>query len=362
MTSKTTQRTLCAMPAPVDRLPDLSLAGPYLRAIADCVSGSGADAGAWLARHGLRASAVDDATLELPLAAFADLLRDAIAATGEPALGLLVGDRLGVESHGALGAAALRGTTLREVARLLTARLDARAPLVGLEAVESGAEFRLSVRDALPRGDVRRALLEAVVVALAKLLETVAQGTEPIVRVAFDDRTPAYADFARALLHRPVRWRERFTGLVLQTARIDAPLRGGDPVAFAALTRRAALELDALAGDRPVSVTLRRLLLGRRGGVPALPVAARLLHLHPRTLHRRLLAEGGSYRALVDEVRATLAREYAAEPGWTVPEIALALGYGDPANFRRARRRWRAGSLPAQAIDGHRKPIAPHAG
>jgi AraC-like DNA-binding protein len=327
----------------IDRLPDLSLAGPYLRAIADCVAGSGADAPAWLARHGLPADSLDDAAFELPLAVFADLVRDAIATTGEPALGLLVGDRLGVESHGALGAAILRGTTLREVSGLLAARLDTRAPLVALDLVAAGDEFRLVVREALPRGVVRRALLEAVVVALARLIATVAQGAAPIVRIAFDDREPPYASFARSLLHRPVRWRERYTGIVLSAADIDVPLRGGDPVAFAALRRRADAELARLTCERPMSAAVRRLLLGRRGGLPRLPAAARLLHLHPRTLHRRLAAEGTSYRALVDEVRGVLAREYLAEPGWTVPEIAAALGYGDPANFRRARRRWRAG-------------------
>lgn len=326
---------------PADRLPDLSLAGPYLRAIADCVAGAGADAPAWLARHGLPADALDDAALELPLAVFSDLVRDAIATTGEPALGLLVGDRLGVESHGALGAAVLRGTTLREVAGLLAARIDARAPLVGLDLVAAGAEFRLVVRDGLPRGVVRRALLEAVVVALARLIATVAPGAAPIVRIAFDDRAPPYADFARALLHVPVRWRQGYTGIALSTAAIDAPLRGGDPVAFAALRRRADAELARLARERPTSAAVRRLLLVRRGGMPSLTAAARLLHLHPRSLHRRLVAEGTRYRALVDEVRGVLAREYLAEPGWTVPEIAAALGYGDPANFRRARRRWR---------------------
>lgn len=283
---------------------------------------------------------VDDAALELPLAVFADLLRDAIATTGEPAIGLLVGDRIGVGSHGALGAAALRGATLREVARLLVARLDARAPLVGLDVVETPTEFRLVVREALPRGDIRRVLLEAVIVALAKLIESVAQGNAPIIRIAFDDHLPAYAGFARDLLHRPVRWRQGFTGLALSIEQVDLPLRGGDPVAFAAFARRAAEELTALHRDRPVSATLRRILLGRRGGMPSLAAAARLLHLHPRSLHRRLVAEGASYRGLVDDVRAALAREYLAEPGWTVPEIALALGYSDPANFRRARRRW----------------------
>lgn len=340
------------MPASAGRLPDLSLAGPYLRAIVDCVAGTGVDAAAWLERHGLRPDVLDDARLELPLDGFAELLRDAIATTGEPALGLLVGDRLGVDSHGALGAAVLHGTTLREVARLLAERLDARAPLVGLDVAEEATEFRLVIRDALPRGVVRRALLEAVVVALAKMIEAVAAGSAPILRIAFDDRAPAHAPFARDLLHRPVRWGEAWTGLALPAAAIDLPLRGGDPVAFAALTRRATEELAVGDGKRSVSAALRRLLLGRRGGLPSLTSAARLLHIHPRTLHRRLVAEGTSYRALVEDVRATLARAYLAEPGWTVPEIALALGYADPANFRRARRRWRRGLSGA---DGRRR-------
>lgn len=326
------------------RLPDLALAAPYLRAIAASVAAAGADEQAWLARHGLAPDALSDTALELPLAGFAALVCDAIATTGEPALGLLVGDRLGVDAHGALGAAALHGASLREVARLLAARVDARAPLVALELAEAGAEFRLVVRDALPQGELRRALLEAVVVALRKLVEAAAHGVTTVVRVEFDFREPPYAAFARELLRCPTRWRRNWTGLVIPAAAIDQPLRGADPVAYAVLTRRAAVEALGAMRDRPVSAALRRLLLGRRGGMPALPAAARLLHLHPRTLHRRLVAEGSSYRALLDDVRCTLAREYLAEPGRTMAEIALALGYADPANFRRALRRWRASS------------------
>ncbi|MEZ5455735.1 MAG: AraC family transcriptional regulator ligand-binding domain-containing protein [Lysobacteraceae bacterium] len=253
------------MPASPNHLPDLSLAGPYLRAIADCISTSGANARELLSRNGIEPAAIDDAAIELPLTNFARLLRDAITTTGEPALGLLVGDRLGVTSHGALGAAILRGTTLREIARLLVDQLDARAPLVGLDVVQIGNEFRLLVRDALPRGQVRRALLEAVVVALATLIEQIAQGTSAIIRIAFDDRTPPYSNFARALLRRPVRWGESFTGLVLPACQVDLPLHGGDPIAFASLIRRAEQELVSQAGDRPVSTALHRLLLGRRG-------------------------------------------------------------------------------------------------
>lgn len=54
-----------------------------------------------------------------------------------------------------------------------------------------------------------------------------------------------------------------------------------------------------------------------------------------RTMHRRLAAERTSYRALVDEIRVTLASESLAS-GFTVEETARQLGYSETAAFTRA--------------------------
>jgi AraC-like DNA-binding protein len=71
------------------------------------------------------------------------------------------------------------------------------------------------------------------------------------------------------------------------------------------------------------------------------------LHMTPRTLHRRLLAEGTSYRALLESVLHTLATEHVKSGHFTMEEIAYRLGYTDLANFRRAFKRWE--SVPPSA-------------
>lgn len=53
----------------------------------------------------------------------------------------------------------------------------------------------------------------------------------------------------------------------------------------------------------------------------------------PRTLHRRLIEEGASYRALLESVRQMLAVQRVRSNRLTIEEIAYRLGYTDLANF-----------------------------
>ena len=73
--------------------------------------------------------------------------------------------------------------------------------------------------------------------------------------------------------------------------------------------------------------------------------AARHLHLHRRTLNRRLKEAGTTFRQVLDQVRFELAREMLSDPGLHIAEIAARLGYRMPSSFTRAFRRW-SGSSP----------------
>lgn len=84
--------------------------------------------------------------------------------------------------------------------------------------------------------------------------------------------------------------------------------------------------------------------LRERSGID--PVAARL-GLTRRTLQRRLAAEGTTFERLCQQMLASQACTLLQDPGRPVTEIALALGYGDPAHFTRAFRRW-TGVSPSQ--------------
>jgi AraC-like DNA-binding protein len=95
-----------------------------------------------------------------------------------------------------------------------------------------------------------------------------------------------------------------------------------------------------LSEKTTLSARIRRLVLEKQNGYPSLAVTARLFHMTPRTLHRRLLDEGTTFKQILKEVRHSLAVEHIKSGRLTIQEIAYSLGYNDVANFRRAFKQW----------------------
>ena len=58
-----------------------------------------------------------------------------------------------------------------------------------------------------------------------------------------------------------------------------------------------------------------------------------------RTLKRRLLASGTTYRMVADELRFTEAKKFLEETNLRVIDIAAAVGFDDPTHFARMFRR-----------------------
>ena len=78
-----------------------------------------------------------------------------------------------------------------------------------------------------------------------------------------------------------------------------------------------------------------------------LETVARALGLSPRTLLRRLAAEGTSFARVIDAVRHELALQYLNGSNFTIAQIAWLLGYEQPESFTHAFRRW-SGRSPSQ--------------
>jgi AraC-like DNA-binding protein len=82
-------------------------------------------------------------------------------------------------------------------------------------------------------------------------------------------------------------------------------------------------------------------------GQPHIVTISRALATSPRTLQRRLLDEGTSFRHVVDEVRASLARHYLDAGELALHDVAFRLGYAEVSAFLRAFKRW-TGMTPTQ--------------
>lgn len=105
-------------------------------------------------------------------------------------------------------------------------------------------------------------------------------------------------------------------------------------------------QLDASATtEERVRAALLELL---PSGNVSVDEVARMLGTGPRTLQRRLKAEGQSFRAILDRTRESLAKHYLKNSAMSGAEISFLLGFEDPNSFFRAFNGW-TGITPEQA-------------
>lgn len=320
--------------------PGFTLPVHYVRIIADQVRSLGADVGHWLARSDLGEASLGDPELAIPFSTFRTLVLDALVLSREPAFGLFVGQRLQANTHGILGYAAQSSGTVREALELFERFVELRISALSISTEVKPNEVRVRCHQVLSLGDVERPVLEAVVMAIRNVVDTISMGAIRIGEVAFPFERPDYPELARELFGCEVRWGQSWAGFTVAPEALDFSLRMADPAAY----REAALilqrELERVSSNQSLSARVRRLLLERQAGYPSLQVTARLLRMTPRTLHRRLIDEGTSFRELLEQARHTLAVEHLKSGRFSIEEIAYTLGYSDLANFRRAFKRW----------------------
>lgn len=73
---------------------------------------------------------------------------------------------------------------------------------------------------------------------------------------------------------------------------------------------------------------------------------------HPRTLQRRLAAEGTSFAAILDDVRRDAARRYLTTTDMPMSQVASLIGLSEQATLTRSCRRWWATTPTAIRRDG----------
>lgn len=90
-------------------------------------------------------------------------------------------------------------------------------------------------------------------------------------------------------------------------------------------------------------------------GACTIETIATELHLHPRSLQRRLALEGYRYADILDNARQQLARSYLSDSRLPLSQITGLLGYTEQSTFNSACRRW-FGTTPRRFRLDHLPP------
>jgi AraC-like DNA-binding protein len=139
----------------------------------------------------------------------------------------------------------------------------------------------------------------------------------------------------------PVQSKASWNGISVPLDVWHMPLRRRDPVLRQVLETQANDILARLPERTGLALEVQRALAARvAGGDTRINALARQLAMSPRTLQRRLAAEGVSYQELREGARKEAAGRYVSDSNLAVSEVAYLVGYSEPAPFHRAFKRW----------------------
>jgi AraC-like DNA-binding protein len=207
-----------------------------------------------------------------------------------------------------------------------------------------------------PEGAVDDALAEYCVTtdvaSVVRLLADVLGPDHPPRRIELPFADPAPAvDVAR---HVPclVRFGADAARVIYRPEVADAVPVHASELAFRRYEKVARSFSRLLADEESTAEQVTRLLWAYRPA-PSREQLADMLELAPRTLARRLRAEGTSFAELLQTVQLERATGELRETSAPVAEIAERLGYSDPAAFTRAFRAW-TGEAPSRWRARHR--------
>jgi AraC-like DNA-binding protein len=277
------------------------------------------------------------------------IIANALTATGDPSLGLAVGQQLNLGAHAVIGQTFLACANLTEVldtlvryGPLLTgqqARIDhykdPTANRIGLTLrVASGSRsFRFTH--------------EAIFSAAQKTLSDLLQTSKVDLEVSLPYETPQDGTAFKKIFGDHVYFNAEQATLSIPEALTANPLPTSNPTLRSLYDAECARLLADLSDNASCAERTLAALDKLEGQYPGLNQMASLLNLSPRTYRRRLREESTSFQKILDSIRCNHATQRLRHSDLSVDRIAQQLGFSDASNFRRAFMQW-TGESPSQ--------------
>ncbi len=311
----------------------------YGRIISAAVAASGAPMREIVAGTGLGERA--DSTLNgMTIPQYQQLLANAQQLSGDPVIALRAGLDLPFTVHGAQGVAAAASTTLQLAIETLVNFGRLRSPFARVGLRPSGEMLILEFDIDVSMGEQTRAAIEFMMAVVASAISNLAWIPLTYCSIGFAYQAPPDPAAYSRLLPGDVHFGADVNSITLLRRELRQVLPGANPEEYKIALERCRASYSKLFETVSVEDAIVQIFVGRSGHICTLAEVADELHVSRRTLQRRLQAQGSSFQQLSDQWLSQQALRYLGEDRLTVDLTALLLGYSDPANFRRAFRRW----------------------
>ncbi|MFI8747641.1 AraC family transcriptional regulator [Pseudomonas sp. NPDC077186] len=272
-------------------------------------------------------------------------------------LGLQAGRRYHLTSYGAWGYAILSSASVRQAAALGLRYQGLTYAFTRIGLDEDGVSASLRFDDGALPEELRPFIVQRDMLGAQLIVRELLGAPLPLTCLELRQQPPAeLAPFVETFGLTP-QFAASANRIGLAAGQLDIPLPRANSQLVSACEQQCQAILARHQWHQGLAGRVRQLLLQAPGQMSDMERVAARMHLSSRTLRRRLIDEGTSFRALQDEVRQALAEELLAAGGLSLEEIAERLGYGELSNFIHAFKRWK-GTTPGRYQRGE---IAPYA-
>ena len=324
----------------------------YLQGLVEYLQRQGIAPEALLARAQLSPEVLGQRDQRIAASAYLTLLSEGVRLSGDPFLGLHLGESVRPGYYGVLGYLIMSCATLADalhrqaryaslVGNLGRVVLDDEPALLDGEALVAHSWQPLLAQQ-------QRQLSEETLAGWVSFGRWISGLDIAPTEVRFQHSAPADTSEHARIFRCPVLFDQPDNALVFPKRLLAAPLSQADAQVrgmLDAYADRLLAELNQGHGvlDR-ARLELARQLPEQGADLEAIAAA---LALTPRTLQRRLRESGLSFSQLVDETRQQLVLHYLRDPALELAEIAFLVGFSEAGSLARAFRRW-TGTSPGE--------------
>ena len=197
--------------------------------------------------------------------------------------------------------------------------------------------YQIHAKPAL--GELRLLAIEDILTSILTTCRWVLGKNLPMTRLRCEYPAPPHAERYESIFQCPIQFDMPATQLFFEAAILDQALPQSSTQS-AALYRKLCEEKSIARNQGDIAWRLWQIIVRDPAEPPNLEAVARELHYSPRTLSRKLLAQGWRYQQLIDQVREIHARRYLSDPTLPIIQVAQRLGYADSSGFHRAFKKW----------------------
>jgi AraC-like DNA-binding protein len=270
---------------------------------------------------------------------YEQMILSAAKLTKQTDIGLKLGRRLSITSHGVLGFALLNCASLRHAIEVCQRYVGIRTPLLEVHLVEEPNYAILVIDERVNIDNIRQVFIESLLVSLKESLGFVVGHQKLFKKIELNYAQPTHHLSYQRSFDCQTSFDHQKCRLLLDKQLLDLPLRGRDEHSFSQAEALCKVELDKIKLNRQLAGQVYTLLMLSSPEQRTLSLIAEQLFLAPRTLHRHLISQGSHFKVILEQVKSEQAKTLLKQ-GKSVKTVAYTLGYNDSANFRRAFKRW----------------------